>query len=87
MQHTPIGFAEVQDTQRPGRLFIHDSNPIWVASYPEVPGVRAEFWQAYRAVKPVPAGRQPWTVDNRRIGTERGFPSLADAIAAATHPA
>lgn len=38
-----------------------------------------ERYAAYRAVKPV-AGRNPWTLDNRRIGF---FPTLAEALAAA----
>lgn len=41
------------------------------------------YFQAYRAVAPLKAGRRPWTVDNRRLGNEKhGFKTMADAEAA-----
>lgn len=59
----------------------HPTQPIWVKFYPQTP-VRVAHYQAYRAVAKVPAGRKPWSVDNRRIGDELGFASLDAAIAA-----
>lgn len=76
-------FTEVQRPWDQSPILLHTSKPQWVVHYPATE-VRAEHWQAYRAVQPVPAGRMPWTVDNRRIGTDRGFPSMADACAAVT---
>lgn len=66
-----------------GPLWVHDTCPIWVSFYPEVEGVRPAHFIPYRAIEPVPAGRKPWTVNNRRIGSDRGFGSLDAAIAKA----
>lgn len=66
--------------QRP--VHLHNAKPVWVVHYPATQD-RAEFWQGYRAVVKVPSGRMPWTVDNRRIGSDRGFPSLEAALVAA----
>lgn len=65
-----------------GPVWTHDTQPVWVSRYPAVEGVRPAHFIPYRAVKPVPAGAKPWTVDNRRIGTDRGFPTLVAAIEA-----
>jgi hypothetical protein len=65
-------------------IWMHTSLPVWIVRYDAIDGVRAEFYKPYRAVAPVPKGRNPWTVDNRRIGTERGFASLAEAVEAAS---
>lgn len=61
--------------------WLHDTKPMWIVHYPAT-GVRAEFWQAYRAVAKIPTGRMPWTVDNRRVGTDRGFASFEEAAQA-----
>lgn len=67
-----------------GEVWKHKTNPVWIVFYEAVEGVRAAYYQAYRAVRPVPAGRAPWSVDNRRIGNENhGFPTLEAAMEAA----
>lgn len=70
-------------TDRPHQSsWVHKSRPIWVTHYPST-RLRAAFFQAYRAIQKVPAGRAPWTVDNRRIGSEDGFETLEQAVHAA----
>ncbi len=70
--------------QRPtGEILMHKTEPVWIVGYEAIDGVRAPFWQGYRAVAHIPKGRKPWTVDNRRITSERGFPTIEAAIAAA----
>lgn len=64
-------------------LYVHKDRQVWIRFYPAIEGVRAAWWQGYRAVMKVPAHREPWSIDNRRIGDERGFASLEAAIAAA----
>lgn len=75
------GFKRVQ---RPtGPVWKHATKPVWIVYYAAILGVRAGHFQAYRAVAPVPAGREPWSVDNRRIGAEgRGFKTLNEAAKA-----
>lgn len=66
-----------------GAILVHKSQPVWIVGYPAVEGVRAAYWQGYRAVPPLAKGRtNVWANDNRRIGNERGFPSVEAAIAA-----
>lgn len=75
-------FREVQRPHEQTPVYARRDAPVWVVHYPATMD-RAEYWQGYRAVAKVPAGRAPWAVDNRRIGSDRGFPSLEAAIAAA----
>lgn len=75
-------FTEVQRPWSQTPAYLHNTKPVFVTHY-EATDVRSEHWQAYRAATTVPAGRMPWTVDNRRIGSDRGFPSLDAALAAA----
>lgn len=75
-------FTEVQRPWDQSPIYLHNTAPVWVVQY-EATQDRAQFWQGYRPVAKVPAGRMPWSVDNRRIGTDRGFPTLDAALAAA----
>ena len=75
------GFFAVQRPCDLSPVYLHNEKPVWVVQY-DATEVRPEHWQGYYAVAPVPKGRMPWSVDNRRIGTERGFPSLEAAITA-----
>lgn len=73
-------------TRNIGIVWLHKSKPVWVVMYDGVPGSntnRFDSWQAYRAVQKVPQGRQPWTVDNKRIGPDDGYPTEAEAFKAA----
>lgn len=72
-----------QTIKRNGQqVLLHNTRPLWVVQYECNDG--ANWFQAYRAVRPVPKGRAPWTVDNRRIGDiDRGFSSADEAMAAA----
>lgn len=66
--------------QRPvGAFWEHDTAPVWIVKYDAIPDVRAEHWKAYKAVERVPAGRAPYSVDNKVIGSVRGFNSLEEA--------
>jgi hypothetical protein len=63
-----------------------DDPSIWVTHYPALDGVRGGVFYVYRAVAKVPAGRAPWTVDNRRVDAsrgDRGISSLPKALAIA----
>jgi hypothetical protein len=64
--------------------WMHPTESVWIRKYDAISGVRAAFYQAYSAIHAVPAGRNPWSIDNRRVGTERGFPSLTAAMKAAS---
>lgn len=77
---TQQGFTQVD--RNAGTTWLCDTRPVWVVHYPTTPA-RNEFYQAYKAIQPVPRGRMPWTVDNRRIGTDQGFRTLQDAMGAA----
>lgn len=75
--------------ERPyGDAWLHQDAPVWVVRYEGVPGSqthRYDSWQAYRprAGVNVPEGRDPWTVDNRMLGPEGGFPTPEQAFRAA----
>lgn len=72
-------------TQREGgECWLHFARPMWIVRYPAT-DARAEHYQAYRAVMPVLPGRKPWSVDNRRIGGDRGFATLEQAVRAARY--
>jgi transcriptional regulator with XRE-family HTH domain len=43
--------------------------------------MKPSFFCAYRAVAHVPKDRDPWTIDNRRIGSPDGVRTLKEAIA------
>lgn len=82
-KHTPDDpWALVTRPHAQTPVYVHTGAPVFVVHY-DATDVRAEHWQGYRAVVKVPAGRMPWTVDNRRIGGERGFASLDAALEAA----
>ena len=65
-----------------GDCWLHKDKPVWIVEY-SATKVRARHFQAYRAVQPIPKGRDPWSIDNRRIGTEDGFDTLEEAENAA----
>mgnify|MGYP000914620747 CR=1 FL=1 len=49
-----------------------DKPEVFVTHYPALRGVRPGVFYVYRAVAAMPAGRKPWTVDNRRVSTMTG---------------
>lgn len=61
------------------RVWLHDSHQAHIVYYEPVPGIREGFFQAYRSSKP---SERPWSIPNKRIGTEDGFRSLEAAMAA-----
>lgn len=63
-------------------VWLHETKPHWIVHYPAT-RVTGEHYQAYRSVERIPAGRKPWTVDNRRIGTQDGYRTLDEAMQAA----
>lgn len=65
--------------------YVHEFAPVWLRFYPNTdrrPRFDNSHWQAYRAVEKVPAGRAPWSVDNRRLSPD-GFATAEEAAAAA----
>lgn len=60
-------------------VWLHDSHQAHIVYYEPVPGIRDGFFQAYRASK---QSDRPWSIHNKRIGTEDGFRSLEAAMAA-----
>ena len=69
-------------TNRPtGEILVHSEKPVWIVHY-QATQVKGEHWQAYKAVLPVPIGRIPWSVDNRRVGSDMGFQTLEAAMEA-----
>ena len=71
--------SEWIETDRPhGVCWVHSEKPVWVVHYGQTNRM-GEHWQAYKAVAHIPKGRQPWTVDNRRLGGENGFSSFEAA--------
>jgi hypothetical protein len=56
--------------------------PIWIVYYGPVDGYRTERWYAFKSVERIPKGRDPWTVDNRRLCKGGGFLTFRDAVAA-----
>ncbi len=79
--------ATLQDFKRTyrttGSVLLHRSKHVWIVRYADYERGGTKFWQAYRAVDTVPKGRDPWTVNNKRIGTDKGFKTLRDALLAA----
>lgn len=73
---------EVIDTPT-GKAWLHREKNMWIRHYPMPNGRTAEFYQAYRPrdYVTIPAGKYPWTEDNRRFN-ERGFPTLEAAMEA-----
>lgn len=76
---------QFQVVTRPhGECWLHKAKPAWVVHYPLAP--RNPHYQAY-----IPApwvgpddlkGRDPWTVDSRRLSVN-GFKTLKEAMQAA----
>lgn len=60
---------------------VHQTKAVWIRHYPLDP--RGESWQAYRSLHKPKKGQSPWAVDNKRIGSESGFRSYAEAEKAA----
>lgn len=78
------GFRLVERSH--GEAWLHETEPVWVVKYDGVPESnthRYDSWQVYKAVERVPAGRDPWTVDNRRLGGESGWAIPEQAFRAA----
>lgn len=66
-----------------GDCWLHSDGRKFICFYEGVEGVRPAYFQAYMSKAQPPKGRDPWTVDNRRIGTDRGFPTFDEAAQAA----
>ena len=76
--------------ERPhGSAWLHKTAPVWVVLYPGIEGSmthRFDSWQAFKAIEGC-HGRDPWTVNNKRIGPELGWPSAEYAFQAAEEEA
>ena len=72
---------ELVPRQHQSDAWVHKEKAVWIIEYRETRN-RAKHYQAYRAIHPVPKGRMPWTIDNRRIGSEDGFQTLTQAMEA-----
>jgi hypothetical protein len=64
------------------KVWLHKHKPHWIVFYEKTHA--PSFYQAYRAVEPVKNGRDPWSVNNKRIGDARyGYATLREAMEAA----
>ena len=77
-------FTRVEQCGGLQRWVRKDKPEVFVTHYPACAGRPGAFY-VLRAVDRVPAGRKPWTVDNRRIcaprAAEHRFTSLPAAFA------
>lgn len=67
-------------------IWVHESAPVWVVHYEPIEdsqSFRHEFYQPYIAIEAVKKGREVWAHNNKRIGKEGEFKTLADSLAAA----
>lgn len=72
------------------RVWMHKAAPVWVVHYPGIAGslvARYDCWRPYKAIEKVRHGVMPWSVNNKRIGPDDGFPSLDAALEAAAQVA
>lgn len=76
--NAPADFQVVE--RETGLVLKHRTAHVWIGHY-ECTGMKPSFYCAYRAVAHVPKGRDPWTIDNRRIGSPDGVRTLAEAVA------
>jgi hypothetical protein len=60
-------FKEVQRFD--GLTWVRDCGTVFIVHYEEVLGHHSEMFIVYRAIERVPAGRNPWSVNNVRCGT------------------
>ena len=74
-------FVEVQRSPWE-TVWMHKEKPCWIVFYENSTHPALSFFQAYRPVSKVPKDRDPWTVDNRRIGTIDGYKTLESAMQA-----
>lgn len=58
--------------------WLHNTKNVWIVEY-QASRIRPHHYQTYKAVQPVPKGRMPWTIDNRRMGPEDGIETLEQA--------
>jgi len=69
------------ETHPPYGAWRHDKKPVWVVEYSETRD-RSKHYQTYKAIHAVPNSRKPWSINNRRVGTEDGFKTLEQALEA-----
>lgn len=74
-------FVEVERLH--GNALLHKSHPVWIVHYEGHKGFSSPSWRVYESVCKVPAGRDPWTVDNRYVGQKDGFTTIDEALTAA----
>ena len=67
-------------------VLVHAEKPVWIVAYRDFETKAVKFWQAYKVKEylTVKKGRAPWSYDNHRIGGDKGFKTLKDAILAAS---
>lgn len=76
-------FEKVIRPTDPDGVWLNKTKPAWIVFYSAIEGVRASYYQAYRAVRPAPKGRAPWSIDNRLVGhPDYGYPTLEAAMQA-----
>lgn len=75
-------FTRVEQCGGTQRWQRNDKPEIFVSHYPAC-GSRPGVFYVYRAVERVPAGRKPWTVDNRRICAPRAAEGRFHSLPAA----
>lgn len=75
-----VKFTRVNGCGGHQRWIRNDKPEIFVTHYPALRGVRQGLFYVFRAVAKVPAGRCPWTVDNRRISPEQAGRSTVHCL-------
>lgn len=74
--------GDFQIFNRPtGLVLIHRTAHVWIVHYEVTGNMKPSFYCAYRAAAHVPKGRDPWAVDNKRIGSQEGVRTLKEAVA------
>jgi hypothetical protein len=67
-------------------IFVHETAPVWVVHYDAIEdsySFQREFWHGYHAIAKVKKGAPVWSANNKRIGEDRGFKTLFEALEAA----
>jgi len=75
-----MSLENYSNVERPhGSCLLHNDKHVWIVEYAAT-RVRPRHWQTYTAIHPVPNGRDPWTINNRRLGPEDGIETLEKAV-------
>ena len=60
-----------------GDRWKHNVQNFWIVFYQSLKQAKKPCFYTYRTVDKCPSGREPWTVDNKRVGA---FNTLEEAM-------